>query len=192
PIPRMGPLVVLGLVRARRGDPDPWGPLDEAAAIARASGELQSLVIVATARAEAAWLEGRHDLVVDETEALVERARLGGDDWALREPLLWRHRAGLDEPPAPGETSPRLLELTGRPESAAERWTALGYPYEAALALAASGDEACQRRAVEELQRLGARAAATVVARRLRERGLRGIPRGPRSSTASNPHNLTR
>jgi DNA-binding CsgD family transcriptional regulator/tetratricopeptide (TPR) repeat protein len=191
-IPRMGPLVVLGLVRARRGDPDPWGPLDEAAAIARASGELQSLVIVATARAETAWLEGRNDLVGDETGALVERARLGGDDWALRDLVLWRHRAGLEEPPAPGDPSPRPLELTGHPELAAERWTALGYPYEAALALAACGDEASQRRAVDELQQLGARAAAAIVARRLRERGLRGIPRGPRSSTARNPHSLTR
>ena len=47
------------------------------------------------------------------------------------------------------------------------------------------------RRALEGLQELGARAAAAVVARRLRERGARGLPRGPRPSTQRNPANLT-
>jgi DNA-binding NarL/FixJ family response regulator len=41
------------------------------------------------------------------------------------------------------------------------------------------------------LQELGAAPAAAVVARRLRERGVRGLPRGPRPSTRSNPSNLT-
>jgi DNA-binding NarL/FixJ family response regulator len=41
------------------------------------------------------------------------------------------------------------------------------------------------------LQRLGARPAAAIVARRLRERGARGIPRGPRQATRANPANLT-
>jgi len=33
PPTRVTPLIVLGLLRARRGDPDPWGPLDEARGI---------------------------------------------------------------------------------------------------------------------------------------------------------------
>jgi DNA-binding NarL/FixJ family response regulator len=44
---------------------------------------------------------------------------------------------------------------------------------------------------LKELQRLGARAAATVIARRLRVRGARGLPRGPRPETRENPANLT-
>ena len=39
---------------------------------------------------------------------------------------------------------------------------------------------------------LGARAAAAVVARRLRALGERGVPRGPRPATAANPAGLTR
>ena len=46
--------------------------------------------------------------------------------------------------------------------------------------------------ALDELQQLGARAAAAIVARRLRERGVRGLPRGPRPATQPNPAGLTR
>ena len=48
----------IGLVRARRGDPDQSAPLDEALALVEPSRELQRLAPVAAARAEAAWLEG--------------------------------------------------------------------------------------------------------------------------------------
>ena len=47
------------------------------------------------------------------------------------------------------------------------------------------------RRALDGLQHLGARPAAEVVARRLRERGARGLRRGPRPATQRNPANLT-
>jgi len=63
-------LVVLGLVRARRGDPDPWSPLDEALELGRPSGDLQHLAPVVAARAEAAWLEGRANAVVEGTDEL--------------------------------------------------------------------------------------------------------------------------
>jgi DNA-binding NarL/FixJ family response regulator len=47
------------------------------------------------------------------------------------------------------------------------------------------------RQAIDDLQRLGARPAATIVARRLRERGVRGLPRGPRPRTRDSPAGLT-
>jgi DNA-binding CsgD family transcriptional regulator len=190
-IPRLAALVALGQLRARRGDPDPWGPLDEALSIARPAGELQVHVGVAAARAEAAWLEGRLDVVATETEALVERARLANEDWALRDLVLWRFRAGIPEEPALGDASPSALEMTGRPAQAAERWAELGFRYESALALAGCDDEESLRRSLDELRDLGARAAATIVARRLRERGAKGIPRGPHSATSQNPAQLT-
>jgi hypothetical protein len=40
-------LVVVSLVRARRGDPDAWGPLDEALSISKPTGELQMMLPVA-------------------------------------------------------------------------------------------------------------------------------------------------
>jgi DNA-binding CsgD family transcriptional regulator len=48
------------------------------------------------------------------------------------------------------------------------------------------------RRALDELRRLGAAPAASIVTQRLRERGARGLPRGPRAATRQNPAHLTR
>jgi DNA-binding NarL/FixJ family response regulator/tetratricopeptide (TPR) repeat protein len=192
PLPRLAPLTVLGLVRARRGEPDAWGPLDEARAIARASGELQMMVGVASARAELAWLEGRPAAAVEETAPVVERALMASDAWALPEMAYWRWQAGVRESIADHDTSPRRLQMTGHAREAAEQWAALGYPYEAALAMADSGDEQLLRSALADLRSLGATATAAIVARRLRQQGARGIPRGPRASTATNPASLTK
>ena len=45
--------------------------------------------------------------------------------------------------------------------------------------------------AIDQLQQLSARPAAAIVARRLHERGVRGVPRGPRPATRENPAGLT-
>src|SRR4029450_2930899 len=83
------------------------------------------------------------------------------------------------------------LQMAGDWAGAADRWRALGCPYEAALALADSDQEAPLRQALEELERLGARPLAAAVARKLRELGVRGLARGPRPTTRANPANLT-
>ena len=57
--------------------------------------------------------------------------------------------------------------------------------------LADADDHDTLRRALDELHRLGARPAATIVARRLRERGARGVPRGPRQAARESPAGLT-
>jgi DNA-binding NarL/FixJ family response regulator len=59
------------------------------------------------------------------------------------------------------------------------------------VALGLSGDEELMRRGHDELVGLGARGAANLVARRLRERGARGLARGPRSATRANSAQLT-
>ncbi len=84
-----------------------------------------------------------------------------------------------------------VLEIAGDWALASEAWRSLGCPYEAALALAAADDEEPLRRALDELHALGARPAAAIVARRLREQGARSLPRGPRPRTRENPAGLT-
>jgi DNA-binding NarL/FixJ family response regulator len=71
------------------------------------------------------------------------------------------------------------------------RWRQLGCPYEEALALANSDQDVDLRNALARLEALGARPAAAIVARSLRERGAKNLPRGPRTSTRANPFNLT-
>jgi DNA-binding CsgD family transcriptional regulator len=107
----------------------------------------------------------------------------------LGELALWRRRAGLDEPAPPGAAEPYATQLAGDWRTAAARWTELDAPYDAALALADSDEETALRQALDELQRLRAAPAAAIVARRLRSRGARGLPRGAR--TRENPANLT-
>jgi len=81
--------------------------------------------------------------------------------------------------------------LSSDRRGASTLWDELGCPYESALALAGSNDDGDLLRAHAELQRLGAHPAAAIVARRLRDRGARGLPRGPRPATRSNPASLT-
>jgi DNA-binding CsgD family transcriptional regulator len=99
------------------------------------------------------------------------------------EDVHWANEATLDV----------LTLLAARigPASAAQAWRDIGCPYETALALADGDDDQVVLSAVEELERQGARPAARIVARRLRERGVRGVPRGPRPRTRENPAGLT-
>jgi DNA-binding CsgD family transcriptional regulator/tetratricopeptide (TPR) repeat protein len=191
PVPRVFALTILALVRARRGDPEVWPLLDEARALADPTGELQRIGTVAAARAEAAWLEGRRDAVAGETQAALELARLRRSPWAIGELACWRRRAGVIETIDEPVGAPHAAELTGDHEGAARLWTALHCPYDAALALAGADEPDAPRRALDELQRVGAQPAAAIVARRLRELGVRGLPRGPRPTTRDNPAGLT-
>lgn len=184
-------LIVLGLVRARRGDPECWPPLDEALELALPTGELQQIAPVAAARAEAHWLDGDPKAVREETDAALELAGRLRDPSTVGELACWRRRAGIAEEAPADAAEPFALELKGEWARAAGQWTEFGCPYEAALALAAADDEETLRRSFSELQRLDARPAAAIVARQLRERGVRGLKRGPRPASRQNPADLT-
>jgi DNA-binding CsgD family transcriptional regulator len=189
---RVMPLTVLGRLRARRGDPHPFEPLDEALELARRSDELQRLAPVAAARAEAHWLDGTAASVAAETGQTLALALEIDDAWAIGELRAWRRRAGIeDRIELDSVAAPFALELSGRWEAAADAWDALGCPYEAALARADGGDEAGLRDALAAFQRLGAVPAARDVTQRLRNAGIRKIARGPRRSTIDNPGQLT-
>lgn len=183
--------VVLGLLRARRGDPDPWTPLAEADRVAQATGHLWWTSQVAAARAEAAWLAGRPEQVAAATDEAYLLARRLRSPWPTGELAVWRRRAGVQEDVPHDIAEPFALELAGDWRRASERWRESGCPYEAALALAAADAEEPLQRSLEALQRLDARPAEALVSRRLREHGVR-LPRGPRRSTRDNPANLTR
>ncbi len=189
PFARIHALVALGLVRARRGDPGAWALLDEALELAEPRKELQWIAPVAIARAEAAWLEGRNDAVIAATEIAWEFSvsRRSAYTTGL---AYWRWRAGLAAESPMARDDPYSLEMAGEWQRAAESWTMLGCPYESALALS-GGDETSLRHALTEMQQLGARPAVSMVLRKLRERGVRGVPHGPRPSTRRNPAGLT-
>ena len=80
--------------------------------------------------------------------------------------------------------------LAGDWRAAADAWERIGQPYERALALMEGGEDAL-REALAILLGLEAGPLAALVRQRLRERGARGVPRGPRRATLGNPSNLT-
>ena len=192
PVPRGLALITLGLVRTRRGDPQASAPLAEEHALAAPTEELIRIGWIAAARAEAAWLAGEHATVKRETDPALSLALQRNAPWLAGELACWRWRAGVRDRLEPGAAAePYALSIAGEWARAAERWREIGCPYEAALALADADQEKPLRRAYDELQALGARPAAAVVARKLRERGARGVPRGPRPRTRENPAGLT-
>src|SRR6185295_13516861 len=166
-------------------------PLNEARELAARTSEMQRLSGVALAGANAAWIAGDRELIAQEVQPVYELASSRRDLWMKGELALWLWRAGafVDAPKDIAE--PYALEIGGDWRGAAKAWHALGCPYEEANALA-SGGEAEQLEALTILERLGAAAAANALRRRMREQGLRRIPRGSRSSTRTNLHGLTK
>jgi DNA-binding CsgD family transcriptional regulator len=188
---RLIALTVLGTVRMRRGDPDSSSPLEEALALTQDKNALQHLAPVAIARTEAACLAGDPELAAEASDAVHALALERDAAWVAGELAFWRRRAGIDEPCSVGAAEPFQAYLSGDRTRAAALWRGLGCPYEAALALGDEDDSGSLRQAFDELRGLGAEPAAAVVARRLRERGERGLARGPRPSTRENPAGLT-
>ena len=189
-ISRITALIALGRVRARRGDPGIWDVLDEALETSLAGGHLQRLGHVHAARAEAAWLVGDATRAVEEARAVYELALEKRHLWFAGELAYWQWKARVLDAVPGWIAEPYARQIAGDAQSAAELWTARGCVYEAARALAESGEEALLREALTELERLGAQPLARGVRQSLRTLGA-SVPRGPRASTRENPAALT-
>jgi len=187
---RLPAMVVLGLVRARRGDPGVEQLLDEAMRLAQPTGELQRIGRIAAASAEVAWYRGDRPRVIEQAQMGLRAAVGKQDPWLVGQLAFWSHRGdpALHVPSDIAE--PYALMIAGDWQSAAAAWQELQMPYERALALA-EGPEDALRESLGILESLGAGPLGAIVRQRLRELGVRGIPRGPRPSTRENPAGLT-
>ncbi len=184
-------LIVLGRLQARRGAGGARATLEDAWELAVSTNELQRLAPAAAALAELAWLEGDREA----TAAAIERAwgvaNERDDGWARGELAWWLWRAGaLGDPPA-DLAEPYALAIAGDWAGAADAWTAIGFPYEAAEALSDAEDPDAQVRALVAFDQFGATRAASALRLRLRALGVRHIPRGPRPATSAGPGGLT-
>ncbi len=187
---RVMALVALGRLQSRRGEAEAAQTLDEALALALASGTLQRVATVRCARAEAAWLRGDMPAVAAEARAALAQAEAHRHPWFTGELAQWLRRAGVAAPAPTFCAEPHALLLRGHWQASADAWAALGCPFEQALALS-EGDEPARLAALATFEDLGAQAAADRLRKTLRAAGLRGIPRGARASTQVNPHQLT-
>ena len=187
---RVMALAALGRLQARRGEPEAARTLDEALALALASGTLQRIAPVRCARAEAAWLRGDLAATAAEAQAALELAQAHRHPWYAGELAQWLRRGGAAPPVPAACAEPHALLLRGQWRESADAWAALGCPFEQALALA-EGDDDARLAALALFDDLGALAAADRLRKTLRAAGQRGIPRGARASTQLNPHQLT-
>ena len=84
-----------------------------------------------------------------------------------------------------------MRSIGGDWRGAADAWSALGFPYETADALSEADDDGARLDALAGLDDLGAARAAWRLRRRLRDAGVRRIPRGPRPATRAGIAGLT-
>ncbi len=184
-------LTVVGMIRARRGEPGAWDALDQALELSIGTRELQFLAPTAAARAEVHFLAGELDQIPGEVESAYELAqRLGSNQW-ISQLGLWLLRVGAIESLPDAATPPFSLFASGDFAGAAKVWEQQGYIYEAAACRAESDDELLLREAISLLEPLGARPMLAIATRNLRALGVVSIPRGPRGSTKQNPAGLT-
>ena len=112
--------------------------------------------------------------------------------WSVGELACWRWRAGVrDELPAGAGAEPYALTIAGEWQRCGALVAEIGCPYEAALALGDADDVERAAAGARAATRAGGAPPAAIVARRLRARGARGLPRGPRTRTRENPAGLT-
>ena len=191
PSPHVTGRLVLALVRARRGDPGTGFLLDEAGAAEGSAEELRRVCGLAATTAEIAWLQGRTADVRDSTQHAFDTAIRRGSAFWIGKLAYWRRKNGLVDELPDQVAAPYDRQLQGDWEAAAQMWRALRCPYEEALALSESDDERALRHALDLFRELGAGPPATMVTRRLRVLGVRGVARGPRASTSANAASLT-
>ena len=190
PVNQLNPLITLGTIRGRRGADGAWEALDRALEYAEGVGEPSWIAPVRAARAELRWLEGKPDLAGAEATEGYDRTAGRVERWVSGLLAIWLTRLGVRSG-LPGLPEPYALEAAGDHRGAAAAWQRIGRPYDAALAMAWSPREAGLRDALAGLDELGATAAAAAVRRRMKELGVKAIPRGPRRATRAAPAGLT-
>ncbi len=185
----------LGRLLARRGHPDAGKLLTTSWERAGAQRWLLGLSHAGIALVEWAWLTGRTDRARAVRDVLLPRTQRPGAALLRGELLRYLARAGLVRTDSStdfaGCPQAYAAGLRGDWRAAASEWGRIGDPYERALELAESGEPEPTLEALRVLDGLDAPAVAGLVRRRLRDMGMRRVPRGPQPTTRANPAGLT-
>ena len=173
----------------RRGG-DGSGLLAEATELAVGTGEVQRLVPVAAACAEAAWLAGNTADIVAAVDIAWPAAVEHPNPWSIGELSWWLSVAGVVRPTQEPVARPFALMLAGSWREAAQAWEELGCPLWVAQSLGRSPDLNAAREAVDILDKIGAPAVREAILRTRHANGL-PVPRGPRTFSRTHDAQLT-
>jgi DNA-binding CsgD family transcriptional regulator len=187
---KINPIMVIGLVRARRDDPGALNLINEAYSLSSGLGEMEKIVVVNAAKAEIFWLQDKLKDVIDEIKIVFNKINKDGNSWEIGQLAYWLWKGNeLDE--VPGRIAePYLAQIKGDWKTAAKLWDGLNCPYEQALALS-EGDKEGMKTAINIFEQLGASAASKRIKQFMKEMGMSGIPKGPRKTTRENLAGLT-
>jgi DNA-binding CsgD family transcriptional regulator len=183
-------MMTIARLRARRGDPDAWEILDRATQSLPLDASPFARGRLRLARAEVAWLAGDRETALLEATTGLAIACQAGDRSTAGELAWYLDRSGANTVFPFALDYQQMFEQSGDWAAAADAWTALGCPYEAARALSEIPDSESLREALAIFDRLGARPMAVEVKRKLRGLGA-SVPRGPRIATRDDPLGLT-
>jgi predicted ATPase/DNA-binding CsgD family transcriptional regulator len=178
---------VLTELAVRRGDPDAGERLEDLAAQAERTGELQRIVPVLELETEWALTTGA-PMPTEQLEGLL--GELPPRGWLPVRVAAWASVAGVDVELGEHPPSPHSHMLRRDWLGAADAFGEVGWPYDRALLLSLLDDEESLVEAIEIARGLGAEPLTRRVAGRMRELGIR-VPQGPREATRANPAGLT-
>jgi len=134
-------------------------------------------------------VDGRERPRSDRTfhEVLDQGLRLG-PSWPVWDLAFWLWKLGELSDVPEGIVEPYRLVIEGLTTAGAEMWSAIGCPYERAIALT-HGDQTTQLEAIETLETLGVTAVVAKLRKTLRDQGL-PVPRGKGLRTRTHPAGL--
>jgi len=185
-------LLAMGRLKARLGDRRGRGYLESALALTVEHHRPGTVTPAWPALAEAAWLVGDHAAVYKVSQGAREHGMTDWSPWSVGELAMWMHLAGRSLDVELPIAEPYARAIAGDDAGAAMFWNERGCQYEEGIALTTSQDTQAVLRGLSIFDRLGATPAASYARRRLRELGVRSIPRGPQAATSANPGRLTR
>lgn len=188
-ITQMVALPILGALEARKGRTTAGATLRQAWQMSSVADEFQRLAPAAAAVAEYAWISGNADVPATAIRDVMEAGLQLGFRWSTGSLAFWLWKLGELSDAPKGIAEPYRLMIEGEPLTAAEMWSAIGCPYERAIALA-HGDQTDQLEALEVLETLGATAVAAKLRKALRDQGV-SVPRGKGQKTREHAAGLT-
>ncbi|WP_423129563.1 AAA family ATPase [Gaoshiqia sp. Z1-71] len=189
---RIGALIVLGRLSVRVADyQSAIIYLEESKELALSTKELQRIAPVTVALLEYGWITKNKFVFKDILKVALNNLKKVFIESYYSELVFWMHRNGLKYDKSKKILDPYHSYIVGRFDKAAERWKSMGCNYEYALSLF-EGTREMQKESLIILDKLGAVGTLNILKDELRAKGIKSIPRGPRSSTKKNTAHLTR